>query len=40
MNKLDDLINKFCPDGVEYKKLGILSKQLIQNIGKMEQYLG
>ena len=21
MSKLDDLINKFCPDGVEYKKL-------------------
>ena len=26
MSKLDDLINKFCPDGVEYKKLGILSE--------------
>ena len=26
MSKLDELINKLCPDGVEYKKLGILSE--------------
>lgn len=26
MSKLEELINEFCPNGVEYKKLGELGK--------------
>lgn len=28
MSKLQELIQKLCPDGVEYKKLGELGKRL------------
>ncbi len=35
MSKLDDLINKFCPDGVEYKALGEVAKnETIKNKGQ------
>lgn len=48
MSKLDDLIQKLCPDGVEYKPLseifntrnGYTPSKKKRTFGKMEQYHG
>ena len=29
MSKLQELINRFCPDGVEFKPLGALSEESV-----------
>lgn len=33
MSKLDELIQEFCPDGVEYKTLGEIATEIYRGLG-------